>query len=305
MGFSYKQSGIAIVIVLWMLALLTIIATTYAKTSRSEILTSSHFSHNAQARGIAEAGISLGIYELLKPDSEQTLRKDNTVTEIALDYGQTKISILEETAKIDLNTAHSELLGGLLYSVAKVEPERVVSLVDAILDWRDRDKLVRPFGAEDSEYIEADLDYAAKDGPFNTIDELLLVMGMDANLFNKIKPVLTIHSHYPGINPQLAPKDVLLALPGITVEVVDAYIDKRNNDPDTLEVPVGVDPRYFAKTRGNIFTVTSKGSLFDNNYIIEAVVLINNNYKPPYKILSWAENSLPSENIKESVKLHD
>ena len=299
MNYSGKQSGIAIVIVLWMLALLTIMATAYAKTTRTEMLTSSHFSHSAQAKGIAEAGIWLSIYELLKPDHEQTIAKDNTITEIALDYGQARISILEETAKIDLNTARSELLAGLLYSVAKLEPERVATLVDAILDWRDRDNLVHPLGAEDSEYLKNGLSYGAKDGPFNTIDELLLVMGMDSKLFNQIKPVLTIHSHYPGINPQLAPRNALLALPGITVEEVDAYINKRKNNPDTSELPVGVDPRYFAKTRGNIFTVTSRGNQFDNNYIIEAVVFINHNNKPPYAVLSWVENGLSLENNKE------
>jgi general secretion pathway protein K len=45
-------------------------------------------------------------------------------------------------------------------------------LVDAILDWRDEDDLHLVNGAEDPDYKAAGLPYGAKDGPFDSLEEL-------------------------------------------------------------------------------------------------------------------------------------
>ena len=46
------------------------------------------------------------------------------------------------------------------------------------MDWRDPDKLHRLNGAEDDYYLSLRVPYKAKNGNFETIDELLLVKGM-------------------------------------------------------------------------------------------------------------------------------
>lgn len=74
-----------------------------------------------------------------------------------------------------------------------------LNLLQAILDWRDKDNLVRNHGAEDDDYQQLDYNYGAKDGLFNSLDELQLVMGMTTETYNKLKPALTIHSHQPAL----------------------------------------------------------------------------------------------------------
>jgi hypothetical protein len=54
---------------------------------------------------------------------------------------------------------------------------------DCILDWRDEDSLTRMHGAEEKDYEAKGLPYRPANGPFNTMAELLLVMGVTPELF--------------------------------------------------------------------------------------------------------------------------
>jgi len=74
-------------------------------------------------------------------------------------------------------------------------PEMTEEIADAILDWIDEDDEERPFGAESSYYSQ--FNYEAKNGPLESLDELLLIRGItpqllfgyDANRNGLIDPV--------------------------------------------------------------------------------------------------------------------
>jgi general secretion pathway protein K len=287
------QKGIALVLVLWILALLTVMATGYSYTMRTEIKLTTNLLHKAQTKAFAEAGIWYTIAEFLKPQHEQDWKFDGST--YALDFGQgsIRVSIQDETGKIDLNTAPSELLDGLLKAVNVPDKERS-SILQSILDWRDRDNLVRNKGAEDDDYELLDYGYGAKDGPFNTLDELQLVMGMTPSLFKKLKPALTIHSYQSSIQPQVAPKEVLLALPGITPEYVAEIIAKRNTlpDPNSLNPVTEIESKYLSRNNGFIFKISSEGIHGNSHSRIDVVVMIlrSTSLGSPYLIMSWQED---------------
>jgi len=288
-----NQKGIALVIVLWMLALLTILAAGYSHTMRTETLLTANLVRSAQAVALAEAGIWLGVTGLLTPPFEQTWKIDGSINTIGFNQGTINVSIQDETGKIDLNTARPELLDGLLRSVNVTEKKRL-SIINAILDWRDRDNVTREEGAEDEDYQRLGYDYGAKDGSFNTMDELQLVMGMTPALFNKIKPALTIYSEQTGIQPLVAPRAALLALPGMSPERVDKILTTRTalSDPDTPMEITGIDPGLISKAKGSIFTISSEG-INDNSYArLDVVVMIiqRTNLNLPYTIISWRES---------------
>jgi len=288
------QSGIALVIVLWMLTLLTILALSYSATTRVETKLTAHFVQTAKANALAEAGIWQAVTELLKPTEEQTWQVNGSIHKVDFADGEIDIRIQDETGKIDLNSARTGLLHSLLTALdISIDDGERLQLLQAILDWRDKDNLVRQFGAEDNEYLSAGFEYGAKDGPFNTLSELQLVTGMTPEIFRKIKPSLTIHSRQPGINPSVAPREVLLALPGVTAELIDEYLISRTGSRDNAVATVlpGVDSRYFSKARGRIFKISSEGLISESSNRIDAVVLIKRNSNIPYTVLSWQENS--------------
>lgn len=92
-----------------------------------------------------------------------------------------RFGITDEASKLNLNTATEAQLRRLIHSVVE-ESEEVVpdQIVDAILDWRDNDR--RPRGEmRDTEgvyYKRLPKPYSVKNGPFDTVEELLLVKGV-------------------------------------------------------------------------------------------------------------------------------
>lgn len=287
-----KQRGIALVIVLWVLALLTVLAAEYSRTMRTETLLAANLVHSAQAKALAEAGIWQGVTELLAAPGARTWKPDGSVNTFAFQQGTISASIQEETGKIDLNTARPELLEGLLRAVDVPERERL-PLLQAILDWRDGDHLSRDQGAEDGDYQRLGYDYGAKDGPFNTIDELQLVRGMTPDLFRKMRPALTIYSEQPGIQPMVAPPAALLALPGMSQQRVDEIISSRAMiDSGQAMDMTQIDPVLISKFKGNTYTISSEGAHGNAYARLDVVVVIIPRAKPklPYLILSWRED---------------
>ena len=60
------QSGIALVMVLWMLALLSVIAGSLVFSSRTEMLMAGNTAALAQAEASADAGVYMAIHELVR-----------------------------------------------------------------------------------------------------------------------------------------------------------------------------------------------------------------------------------------------
>ena len=290
---NIKQKGIALVLVLWMLMLLMVMATGFSNTMRTETVLTANLVQTAQAKALAEAGIWHTVAELLKSPDEQAWKTDGTIYTLDFNEDKIRVSIQDEAGKIDLNTARSELLYGLLKSIDVPEEDRL-PLLQAIFDWRDRDHLVRNDGAEDDDYQRLEYDYGAKDGPFNSVDELQLVMGMTPSIFNKLKPVLTIYTHQPGIQPKVATREALLAIPGISAEQVDDIIDMRAELPDTQTTLnlTGIDNKYLSKAKGYIFTISSEGIRKDSRAHLDVVVMVirQTTLDMAYSILSWRED---------------
>lgn len=200
--------GIALVAVLWGIALLTIVAGALSATLQREARLAGNLLAQAQARHAAEGAVHLAILALLAPGDEPP---DGSVHDRAIGHAAVRVAIQDEAGKIDLNLARERLLHGLLLAVGAGDRERHRA-VDAILDWRDADDAPRADGAEDREYLAAGIAYGAKDGHFDSIEELQLVMGMTPELYRKLRPALTVYARRPDVDPRLAPPLVRLAL---------------------------------------------------------------------------------------------
>ncbi len=222
----HRQRGLVLVIVLWTLALLMVVATEFAYSTRTEARLARNVVDTARARYLAEAGVARGIYALSHPDPQRRWRTDGTVYRFPLPPGEVRVAVHDESGFIDLNTASAGLLDGLL-RVAGIEDSARPLLIDAILDWRDADSLRRLHGVEDPDYRRAGMEYGAKDAPFDSVTELLLVPGVSPALYRRVEPWLTVHTA-ASVNTHTAPREVLLALPGADAGQVDALIASRS-----------------------------------------------------------------------------
>jgi len=287
------HAGVALVIVLWGLAILSALALGFSATTRTETVLARNQLERTQARYLAEAGVQHGIRLLTDPAARQNLCIDGAPFELVLGESVVAISIRDEGGRIDLNEASAELLAGL-FQTAVDDPIAARPLTDAVLDWRDGDSERRPYGAEHADYARAGLDYGPRDGPFIAVEELRLVKGVSADVFVRVAPHLTVHSHLAGIDAGVAEAAALAAIPGVSFTAADRHVALRTvRDDCTNQSPLprldGAEP-YLVKSHGLAYTLTAgvempSGALFQR----QAVVWLNLRPDRPTLILSWSE----------------
>lgn len=264
---SYRQRGVALVVVLWLLVLLTVIAASHARVVRTETRLASNHVEAGKARSLAEAGAHHAILELLVRDAAQRWPVNGSVRQVRYTDGLVAIAIRDTSGLIDINTAQPVLLETVLAAL-DVEPDRRRALVDATLDWRDKDHLRRLNGAEDDDYRRAGLRWAARDGAFSTVEELRYVLGMTNPLFERLAPYLTVHSGHAGVRLEYAPP----WLAGVLTESQHALPSSASG----------------GRAGSSVFHVTVRAtSNAGTTASIDMVVRIAPADDQPYKILSW------------------
>jgi len=218
------------------------------------------------------------------PDTEESQRQDGlgeeeTVqdfdivnrTDIKLENGSITYTIRDENGKISINSASKNTLDKLLqFSGVEDKIERS-TISDSILDWIDTDKNHRLNGAEDDYYRKQNPPYYAKNGPIETIDELLKIRGMteeilygseesdDEDKKTGIANHLTIYK-ISTVNPNTASEEVLNIL--FEAKQASKILINRNTKG------------FHSNTLSNFFHITSTGKIAGSRteHTIKAIV---------------------------------
>lgn len=300
-----RQTGMALVLVLWFVALLSILAMGFSRSVRTEIQIAHNLLEDTRDRHLAEAAVHMGIHALLKSEQDELPSiVSGTSKGFLFDGRQLSYVIHDERGKVDLNLAPDELLLNLL-QIAGADDASASGILDAIADWRDDNDLRRLNGAELTEYKEAGLRTVPPNRPFVSIAELQQVIGIDTELYSKLRPNITVHGFNEQINPQSAPREVLQALPEVNTIEIDEIIASRQNtsDEDTDEpFPdlTGVD-NWISEETGPAFSVKGIASSSAREaYTRELTVWITDGaYENPYFVLDSRIGARESDLEKE------
>jgi general secretion pathway protein K len=287
------QSGIALVLALWLTVLLTVLASGFAFSMRTEALAVRNAVALAQVRAIADGAVERTAFELMRPQLANVWKPDGQPHRFVDGEATVVVTAVDEAAKIDINTAPDPFLKNLLMVIGGLDDAAASKLVDAIDDWRDPDDLRRPNGAELPEYRAANLKYGPANAPFETIGESARVLGMTADVYNRIAPAITVYSRQPGVNPATADRSVLLALPNATDESVDAFIAQRAQAiADKLPVPPFPPAQAFGSGPVPIWRIRAEATLADGvTFAREAVLRPSPDAQRPLIALAWLEPS--------------
>lgn len=283
-----NERGVALVMVLWVLTLMTLIVTEFAYSMRVEALSVRNFKDEAKARQLARAGINFALAELMRDYTIIFLNKDGNTSfakrqggaltilpsRRTLEFagGNIDYSITDESGKINLNTASREMIASILKNSGVTGADRDV-IADSILDWRDEGHEYHLNGAEDDYYLSLPEPYGAKDGPFNTVDELMLVKGVTPTIFygrDNLPAEYEVDSAdslegYSGINRHFTVKgDAKINVNTAGETVLEAFLGKgraqeilaRRKAEGYYEQPV-----YDGVVTSNIFTIEAKGKV--------------------------------------------
>jgi len=110
------------------------------------------------------------------------------------------------------------------FELIGVDPAVLDALVDQVLDWRDEDEFVRPFGLESAGYRAAGV--APRNGHFQSPRELLYLPAMTPELYRLIEPHVTAGGD-GTVNALLAPDALLASLPGVDDALAERLLDLR------------------------------------------------------------------------------
>lgn len=289
------QRGVALVIVLWASIILAVIASSFILERRTDAMIVGNSLAIARAQAAADAGVARAVFESYRNDNAPDIwKRDGVAHTWDFDGVPVTVEIRDESAKIDINTAPDALLRGL-FVMAGLNDDEANALLDAVLDWRDTDSLKRLHGAEEDDYKAAGLPYGPANGPFQAIEELQLVLGMRPEIYRRIAPSITVYSRQPGVNPQIASRDVLLSIPGLTPDVVDDYLARRA-DAQANGQPLPALPQAGMYSSGNslVISVRSQATLEDGTYFArEAVAMLRPAPRKPVTFVLWRESTAP------------
>jgi type II secretory pathway component PulK len=187
-----KEKGVALIVVLWIAMLLVLTLYSFLLETAAETSLANGFAARKKAEQLALSGYEKAIV-LLDADEEtkQTLADawahdedewfevelgDGVFTLIHPIYSDDQVywGIADEASRLNINTAPKDSLLEL--------PEMTEEIADSILDWRDSDNEPEPSGAEEDYYITLQPPYSCRNAPFVTVEELLFVKGMTAEI---------------------------------------------------------------------------------------------------------------------------
>lgn len=220
--------GFAIVLVMWLVAGLTVLVSAMVGVNRSDLKGVFNQRLFAEHAALGDAAINMALARLMvDPIGEAPL----SLTAIFGDK-QFRVEIAISAAYVNLNLASEELLRDTLVFGAGVAPELAESIAQRIIDWRDPDDVALPRGAEESAYESVGSPFRPRNGPFESVDDLIQVLGVSLDLHDRLRNLFTTYGFAPGVDPRFAPEGVLTVLAAGNLSAVNALLNRREtNDP--------------------------------------------------------------------------
>lgn len=293
-GSPTGARGAALMLVLWLVALLTALVGTFALMSRIEGLQGRAVVGGVVGAGAARAGLEYALVRVASTDPRVQWRPDGRPYRWRYDEADVTVRIVDEDGKVDLNQSDAGLLTGLM-EAAGADRQRAERLAGAILDWRDPDPLTQPSGGgEDPDYASAGLPWGAKDAEFESVAELLQVLGMTAEDYARIAPHVTVYTGRARPEPAYASAPVLTAM-GLDGE---GLVRRREAwDPSRGQPLPGVPGAENLQAYGSgTYSIESQARLRDGRLAALRVVVRSGGSAVPgmaYTPLRWEEGLSP------------
>ena len=294
-----RQSGIALIVVLWALALLTALAASVTFTQRTEVQLNRSLLAQVEARQLARAGVNYAVYMLQLTDQEQAWEMDGESRPFRFGEHLIRVAVFEEQGLIDLNRAEADLLAKAFAAVG-LDVATADALLDVIDDWKDEDDVHRLHGAESPEYRAAGYSYGPFNGPFRDLSELRLVYGMNADLFVRLRDLLTVDSGRSAVKLTASPPAVRQLLSDdLTTTVDSARPAGRARLP--MRGGAGFAGGITGRTRGGLRVQVEIPLTQGGRYVTAATVVLDNRVANGFRIVKWHEvGAGPSQDISDT-----
>lgn len=263
-----NQRGIALIMVLWGVTLLSLLAASLAASSGMAAKQSLNMVEAAQARARLDEALAAAVVALERP--ERPWRPDGRRRRLALEGAEAEIRVAAENGRADLNHAAPELLQSLFERAA---------------------------GDSESGALLAGLLAArAAQRPLVSVAELSGLPGMTPALFRRLAPLVTVHNPDGKIDWRLADPALLAAIPGLQADQLATLMARRTESgysPDAAvteamnHVGVGSASDQGAAGRSKLVSVHISLSLTGGGRASAESVIRLSADSEPFHIVEW------------------
>lgn len=193
--------GLALITVLWLVSLLTLLATAAVIMTRHQVLMASRAEQMLAAEVAADSAIRLTLLSLNAPSGDGPEVEFAMLWRIQLFERDLSVRIEREAGRVDLNTADDVLLAAVL-TAGGIESGRARSFAARVVDWRDADDEPGAGGAEQAQYHGAGAGYGPRNRPFESVSEVRRVLGL-GDLDARVLDAFTVYS---TMSPTIVPE---------------------------------------------------------------------------------------------------
>jgi general secretion pathway protein K len=196
------EQGIALIVVMLVIIVLAGLVAGFAGSMRVEMRLARFSNSSAEMEWIGRSGLELARYTLAMQarvpgeNNHESLNQkwaggtgvtnellaDIKLDNVPLGGGLFTVTMKDAERKFNINAADEQLLQQAL-TVVGVDASEFSTIVDCILDWRDPDNNPRLNGAENDYYLSLIPPYYCKNGYIDDLTELLLVKGINSDIY--------------------------------------------------------------------------------------------------------------------------
>ena len=205
-----KENGFILIAVLWISLLLSIFALNSASKSRLTGIQAMNIQESLVVSQALHSALARAYHEYLRFEENKSLLSEKkeweAITGKRLDLWHPRyepydldiqgksigVRVVNANGRININKVDVGMLEKIVSLCGVGDGVAAASVANSILDWIDKDDFKRPGGAEKDYYLSLADPYLPKNNNIQDIRELLLVKGVDRDLFYGT-------SHHPGL----------------------------------------------------------------------------------------------------------
>ena len=326
-----NKRGMALLLVISLISILAMITLQFSRNMRQEYVLSTGLHNSTLLNEINRSGVAIGQQMLHLDQAENdfdslhdswALLEDETFDGL-FESGTLKVTIDDESGKFPINALvirkrtekkkttpeennkSQELENNarnILWRLLREEPffvedGKAREIIDSLIDWIDSGdgNGEEEYGAEESYYRSLSPPYSCKNGPIDSIEELLLVKGISRELLYgtdetpPLAPLLTAMGDDGKININSAPLPLLdaivLEMDKNSAEILINYRENRDNreqlrSPEWYQsvpsfpedIAAAIQKQGLTTVTSTFFTITATAVLHEQRQTIAAIV---------------------------------
>lgn len=247
-GVFSGGDGFALIMVLFITALLSVVSLGFLNSSRWNTLSTHNLKEETLSYYLAVSGYNEAINYLMSDkdasfdlvDGEGNFLVDDETPPVtgkrSTEDGDMEIKIIDEDSRININNVSNTNRLKNLFEYSGIPNDEITGIIDSMKDWIDRENKIHHLaGAEDDYYESLDDPYHAKNTMFSIPEELALVKGMTHEYLygsgetKPLLPLITTFGARAKININTVSSEVMELL-GLDSAQIEAVYKQRNED---------------------------------------------------------------------------